>query len=578
MKRNLIKKTLVVATILFFSLQYASAANYYWVGGTGNWSNYAAHWATTSGGNVFHTQVPTSFDNVYFDANSFPGPAQIVTNDTTIAYCRDMDWTGATNNPVYEAVNSTIELKVFGSFTLNPIINFSFNGKLTFTSFNAGKTIATFGRVLQCPIEFNGAGGEWTLLDSLTSLLEIKLTYGTLRTNDNNIRCRNVVSYNTNARAFYLGTSTVKMTLSWFISRSIVLDADSSIIRLNDGGGFHSEGHTYNIIQWDSTSSSSQNILKYDSMRINKVISYNSASNSRLKITCIGCQIDTVLAFSVYETNWPGRNNKMNYISVHYDAVIYNSGINSSYFGDSINRMNVTGNIFLGNYSGARNFISNLTAGGYMTIGYGNPAYINRQTFDTCTVGGNASILSPSNRLGIFSMTPGKTLTLRNDSTNYIDSLIATGTPGFPIQIISSDLGHAANVVIQEDLCTDYLYIHAVHASGNPALYVGSNSNDVNNNTGWIFSNCITGIEENNFQESVLIYPNPATNELRVQSSKFNVESVEVYDVVGERCLTLTLSKGEGPASINVSKLAPGIYFVKVRWEKEERVAKFVKQ
>ena len=41
--------------------------------------------------------------------------------------------------------------------------------------------------------------------------------------------------------------------------------------------------------------------------------------------------------------------------------------------------------------------------------------------------------------------------------------------------------------------------------------------------------------------------------------------------------LTPTLSKGEG-VSIDISALSPGIYFVKVRGEKEERVARFVKQ
>jgi len=47
------------------------ATNYYWVGGSGNWSDYASHWATTSGGSTFHSQVPTTNDDVFFDANSF---------------------------------------------------------------------------------------------------------------------------------------------------------------------------------------------------------------------------------------------------------------------------------------------------------------------------------------------------------------------------------------------------------------------------------------------------------------------------------------------------------------------------
>jgi hypothetical protein len=74
------------------------------------------------------------------------------------------------------------------------------------------------------------------------------------------------------------------------------------------------------------------------------------------------------------------------------------------------------------------------------------------------------------------------------------------------------------------------------------------------------------------------LFPNPATNEIRIESSKFKVQSVEVYDVMGR--LTLNPSpKGEGlRVEVDVSKLSPGIYFVKVKGEKEERVGKFVKQ
>ena len=67
------------------------ALNYYWVGGSGSWSNHNAHWAKSSGGTMFHDQVPQSTDNVFFDANSFTAAGQSVTIDETIIYCNDMD-------------------------------------------------------------------------------------------------------------------------------------------------------------------------------------------------------------------------------------------------------------------------------------------------------------------------------------------------------------------------------------------------------------------------------------------------------------------------------------------------------
>ena len=44
---------------------------YYWVGGAGVWSDYANHWATSSGGTTFQTSIPTITDDVIFDSNSF---------------------------------------------------------------------------------------------------------------------------------------------------------------------------------------------------------------------------------------------------------------------------------------------------------------------------------------------------------------------------------------------------------------------------------------------------------------------------------------------------------------------------
>jgi hypothetical protein len=102
-------------------------------------------------------------------------------------------------------------------------------------------------------------------------------------------------------------------------------------------------------------------------------------------------------------------------------------------------------------------------------------------------------------------------------------------------------------------------------------------------NDAWRFTptcNVCTGVginetkaEENN----IFLFPNPSTNSFTINDARFTISEIEIYNVLGEKCLTPTLSKGEG-VRIDVSSLVSGIYFVKVRGEKEERVAKFVKQ
>ena len=61
--------TLFLTLTLTFFNGFAQS-DYFWVGGSGNWTE-TIHWATTSGGTDLHNQVPTSLDNVFFDANSF---------------------------------------------------------------------------------------------------------------------------------------------------------------------------------------------------------------------------------------------------------------------------------------------------------------------------------------------------------------------------------------------------------------------------------------------------------------------------------------------------------------------------
>lgn len=561
---------------LILNFEFAQSANYYWVGGTGNWSDYANHWATTSGGNIFQPHVPTSFDNVYFDANSFTANGQIVTADPTIAYCLDMNWTGAINNPVFQATNSNIQLKIYGSLTLDPSVNFSFSGALLFTSFNPGKTIQTFSKVLQCHIEFNGAGGEWTMLDSLTTTEYILLTYGTVRTNDNNINCFSFYSFNSNVRALYLGTSTVRMpTLAlWQVSASLTIDADSSIICLGDGGEFEADGQVYNVIQWDSTHSSTSsfisNTLNASNLVINKILSFNSSEYSQLEFYYNdSIRIDTVIAKGLWWVH-AGGSNYYNYIRVNHNVQV------NAAEQDTIIKMIADEDITIG--TGPSHFIHDLTVGGDLTIGVNLPGYPNSQTFDSCRVYGNASILSPNNYLGIFTMTPGNILTLKRDSTQYIDSLSATGNPGFPIQIVSSDLGYAANVFIQDGLCTDYLYIQAVHATSPNLLFVGTNSNDVANNSGWIFTNCgPTGIVEN-YNDEISLFPNPVSSELRIKNAEFRINELEVFDAFGQKIFIQQPSAKSQQLVINVSDFNPGIYFVKVRSNEEERIAKFMKE
>lgn len=180
---------MIRATFSFFFLCFIGnallAADYYWVGGSGNWSDIS-HWATSSGGSTKHNKTPTSADNVFFDGNSFPAAGQTVTVNTDIIFCRNMDWTGATGNPQLVATANRT-LNVYGSLILTANMSFDFAGDIRLLTQETGHVVSGFGHVLGRSLLFEGNGGEWTLQSGLVVDSLINLRNGALLSNDQNI-------------------------------------------------------------------------------------------------------------------------------------------------------------------------------------------------------------------------------------------------------------------------------------------------------------------------------------------------------------------------------------------------------
>ncbi len=158
------KKLFLIIIVVLLNSAAAFSANYYWVGGSGNWTDFAAHWVTTSGGTTFHAQAPTLSDNVFFDANSFTVAGQIVTINVN-AVCADMNWTGVLNNPQLARDGTTSRtLSIHGSLTLTAAMNFNFLGAVYFESISTGAVIKSAGQSFKNDVYFNNVGG-WILQD-----------------------------------------------------------------------------------------------------------------------------------------------------------------------------------------------------------------------------------------------------------------------------------------------------------------------------------------------------------------------------------------------------------------------------
>lgn len=162
-----------------------SSGDYYWIGGSGNWTDYSNHWSTTSGGSADQTAYPTSTANVYFDANSdIADAAFIVTMDVngeTKNFNYNSDYgtfttssskTLSTTNLYLTGGNLTIDNVTTSVSTINDI-----NSTLTLNTaiYNGDGTFDATGGI----IDFTGAG-QLILSGNVISLGTLDSSEGTV--------------------------------------------------------------------------------------------------------------------------------------------------------------------------------------------------------------------------------------------------------------------------------------------------------------------------------------------------------------------------------------------------------------
>jgi hypothetical protein len=115
------------------------------------------------------------------------------------------------------------------------------------------------------------------------------------------------------------------------------------------------------------------------------------------------------------------------------------------------------------------------------------------------------------------------------------------------------------------------------------AGYSASNDIDVSGNHGnrdyWVVKFAPNvGIGEIAGAESFIsVFPNPATNHLILKCRQELIERVEIFNTLGEKVYDKAEGFQSNAETINVRKLTPGIYFVRVKMREGEKTLKFVK-
>jgi len=138
-------------------------ATVYWFGGTGDWSDQANHWSNNSGNSPasLHGSVPGEDDNVIFDANSFSGASQVVTVGSTLVECNNINFTGATGNPVLDATSASFY--VYGNITLISGMSVSCDDVWFINVYGEGTHYLNFAGINLSGLDFYSEGGDIVL-------------------------------------------------------------------------------------------------------------------------------------------------------------------------------------------------------------------------------------------------------------------------------------------------------------------------------------------------------------------------------------------------------------------------------
>ena len=479
---------IVTISILLIIPSVLVANDYYWVGGSGYWSDIN-HWATSSGGAVLHSQVPTANDDVYFDGNSFTSEGDSVVVNLKNAVCRNLDWTDVQHNPRLSG-NDTTNIRVFGSLKFVPGMIQHYYGNFKFESTNTGNTINPAGHYFNANVIFNGEGGGWKLTNDLLSTTSVYLNKGTLQTNGKMLKCMHFVSETQFVRSLQLSNSDIRVD-TWAV----------------DGTNLTMDAMNASFVISLSVSNKNGNPLHYPDIHFTDISS--SIFNSNVFVTYHD------LLFDVSGTI-TGDCNIHNVTTIYNGTISGNDTINSvliNHFG-SISGSSVIDDVVIkldGVIKGG-NTINTLDAGGEIQILENNDigTAICHQTaiitgnnvFDYVSVnkmvtfdGENDSqkadlygdgYFTGNNGFGILNFYPGRSYVFNCHSTQTIrDDFSIDGTCSEPIRMYSDTNSVQAGIKKVNGVVTgQYLSLKDLKAEG-VTPFRANHSVDLGNNTNW---------------------------------------------------------------------------------------------
>ena len=226
-------------------------ADRFWRGGTGSWNAVAGtKWASTVGG-AGGASVPTSADDVFFDATSGAVTCDIAFGNTG---AKSINCTGFTGT-----LTSSADITVSGNITFVSGMTLSLTNNVTVdgiaTLISGGKSYNN--------LTINGAGITVVLGDALSVASGFTVSLGNFATNNYNVTAGSLSSNNSNTRAINLGSSILTVgsvaPINFLASTNLTFNAGTSQINVSATTPTFSGGSvTFHNVNFTSTTVSTR--------------------------------------------------------------------------------------------------------------------------------------------------------------------------------------------------------------------------------------------------------------------------------------------------------------------------------
>ncbi|WP_199417188.1 Ig-like domain-containing protein, partial [Chitinophaga silvatica] len=334
------KKSFFILLMILYTFQL-HAADYYWVGGGGNWSDLN-HWRLGSSSGNKPSIVPAAGDNVIFGVDAgFTNTSRTVTIDAN-SFCNSMTWNmDVPNTPTINRTGSFM-LTMSGSLILAPQVTYSIFVDMV-GSIDA--VLTANGNVKGNPtLTINKPGSGLTVSDNLqfanTSSGNITLTTGFFNAPGKNVLIGSFVSNGNLAKSVDISNSTIN-TGTWdYRGSSKSLNASGSVMK---SGTTWMVNDIYPEVEISAANGPNMNI---NNCEIPQLTFTNTAASSQAKIGS-GNKINTLTFLSAGSISGDGNqintvviaragsvignNNIINSIIINERGAISGSGNNITY-------------------------------------------------------------------------------------------------------------------------------------------------------------------------------------------------------------------------------------------------------